>query len=71
MTELVKVSSHRAREKLVRLLGYVPQGYFSWRREGEWLEVPHGKLAEALAIKGISRAKWKPDLKKFFSSTGP
>lgn len=69
MNELVKVGSHRAREKLARLLGYLPPGYYSWRREGEWYEVPHDTLAEALAIKGITRAKRKSDLKRFFPPT--
>jgi hypothetical protein len=71
MAALVKVGSHRARQKLVRLLGYLPPGYFSWQRQGEWREVPHDKLTEALAIKGISRANRKPDLRRFFPSTSP
>ena len=69
MTELVRVSSHRAREKLAQLLGYLPPGFFSFRREGEWYEVPHDKVAEAIAIKGIHRAKRRPDLMRFMPST--
>ena len=67
MTELVKVGSHRASEKLVKLLGYLPRGYFSYRREGEWREIPADKLGEALTIKGIQLAKRQSDLKVFLS----
>lgn len=66
--ELVRVTSHRAREKLERLLGYPPKGYFSWQRAGSWREVPADKRAAALAIKGIKPAGRKvDDLREYIS----
>ena len=70
MIELVKVGSHRARERLERLLGYLPPGYFSWQRQGEWREIPDDKLAQALAIKGITRARRRDDLRPFINWSG-
>ncbi len=59
---LVRVGSHRAREKLSRLLGRDPEAtYFSWHRPGSWALIPPGKLAEALEITGISQGPRKRD----------
>lgn len=64
---LVRVGSHRAREKLILFLGYKPQGYFKWYKRGEWREVPEDKVEELLKeeIKGISRSKWDEDLRQY------
>lgn len=62
---VVRVKSHRAREKLKDLLGFLPDGYFSWERDGEWREVPVDRLEEILRIKGISRSKRADDLRPY------
>lgn len=62
---LVRVGSHRARSKLEQLLGYLPQGYFSFYRPGEFREVPADKAEAALQIKGISKARWHDDFRKY------
>lgn len=65
MTTFVRVHSHRAMDRVVRLLGFKPQEYFSFYRPGRsWLEVPTVRLAEVLAIKGITKSKWRDDLRK-------
>ena len=65
---MVRIGSHRAREKLERLLGTLPQTYFSWHREGQWCEVPAEKLTDALLIKGISNGpRVRDDLRKSWS----
>jgi hypothetical protein len=64
MKTIVRVTSHRARQKLQRLVGRT-QGYFSWDRDGSWYECPPDKLEQALTIKGIRRAKWKDDLRPY------
>lgn len=61
---IIRVTSHRARDKFHRLVGKETQGYFSWDRMGEWRECPPDKLEEALKIKGIKRAKWQGDLRR-------
>lgn len=55
----VRVGSHRALEKLTRALGYDPPKYFSHYHAGQLAQIPEARLAEALAIKGISRANPK------------
>lgn len=61
---IVRVTSHRARDKLFALIGK-QQGYFSWERRGEWRECPPSMLGPALQITGIKRAKWTDDLRKY------
>lgn len=63
---IVKVTSHRSREKLQRLIGKT-QGYFSWKRRGSWYECPDDKLEEVLKIKGIKKSKLKSDLKPYIN----
>lgn len=58
---LVRIGSHRAREKLWRLLGGPVQTYFSWRREGIWCHVPPEKRQAALQLTGISAGPNKTD----------
>lgn len=57
---LLKVASHRARAHLIDLLGYSPQEYFSFYKEGEWREVSPEELAKVkqAKIKGITQAHW-------------
>ncbi len=64
MKIIVRVTSHRAREKLHRLVGRT-QGYFSWGRAGSWYECPPEMLTQALSIKGIKPARWKDDLRPY------
>lgn len=64
---IVRVNSHRAREKLHRLIGVETQGYHSWHREGSWYECPAEHLEEALKIKGIKKATFKDDMSRYVS----
>jgi hypothetical protein len=54
---IIRTTSHRSRDKLKSLLGYDPQGYFSFFKHGDWREVPDDKLDEILKIKGITKSK--------------
>lgn len=54
---LVRVSSHRARQKLERLLGFAPQSYFNLSRGNDFYYVPTDRAAEVLAITGIKPAR--------------
>ena len=54
---IIKTTSHRSREKLARLLGYEPQGFFSFFKSGDWREVPEERIDEILKIKGITKSK--------------
>jgi hypothetical protein len=54
---IVRVNSHRAREKMERLLGFEPTEYFSFSHDYHWWEVPDDKLEEILKIKGIRKSK--------------
>lgn len=68
----VRTESHRAREKLKRLLGYKPQSYYSqkWYLTGSWEEIPKDKLTEAIKIKGVREVKQRrTDLRKCWSSS--
>jgi hypothetical protein len=60
---VVRVTSHRAREKLDRLIGRT-QAYYQWDKNGEWRAVPPESLDECLAITGIKRAKWSSDMRQ-------
>lgn len=62
---LVRVNSHRARNKLARALGYLPQGYFVFLENGEYREVPPDRLPEVTKITGIRQTKWRDDLLKY------
>ena len=64
---LIRVQSHRAREKLISLLGYLPKGYYSWTRSGEWREVSPAELAKIqdAGIKGITKSLWTEDLRPY------
>lgn len=56
---LCRTKSHRARERMERILGTV-QYYFIWGEcAGELFYCPDDKLAEVTAIKGITRARVK------------
>ena len=61
---VVRVTSHRAREKLRCLIGPT-QGYYSWTRDGSWREYPPERVEEALAIKGVKRSMWREDLRPY------
>lgn len=57
---IVRVKSHRAMDKLVRLLGYSPVYYWSMLSDHVY-EVPKDLLPEILKIKGITKSKVKAD----------
>ena len=52
----VRLGSHRAHDKLARLLGFVLPVYFSHYHAGNLAEIPEDRLTDALQITGISRA---------------
>lgn len=69
---LIKIGSHRARDKVQRLLGRLPQGYFDWNRQGEWREVTPEELQKIkdAKIKGVTQSKWTDGLRQYIDWTG-
>lgn len=64
---IVRVRSHRARNKLIALLGMVPQGYTIFLKGGEWRDCPDDLLAQATQIKGITKSKKTADMMRTVS----
>jgi hypothetical protein len=64
---LVRVNSHRARDKMQRAIGRLPQGYYSWQAAGEWREVTPDELQvlKDAKIKGITQSRWNDDLRRY------
>jgi hypothetical protein len=62
---IVRIGSHRARDKLQLAIGRLPQTYFSWDRGGEWCEVTPAELVtlKGRRIKGITQSAWDDDLR--------
>lgn len=56
---VVRVGSHRARRKLIMLLGGKPPAYFSFKFRGEFIPVPVERADEVLAITGITRSRYQ------------
>jgi hypothetical protein len=58
-TVFVRCGSHRARERLFRLLGHKPHCHYDWDRPatGGYYPIPAGRLAEARKIAGVTRAR--------------
>ena len=58
---LVRTNSHRARERLFKLLGFVPKSFASFHIEGSWQEIPgdvwEKRKEEILKIKGVTKAR--------------
>lgn len=53
---VIRVKSHRAREKMFRVTG-IMRSLFSFFFDGEFYWVPDGQAAELLKIKGVTRAR--------------
>jgi hypothetical protein len=64
---LVRVNSHRARDKMERAIGRLPQGYFSFHAKGEWREVTPEELKtlKDAKIKGITQSRWNDQLLRY------
>jgi hypothetical protein len=56
---LVRVGSHRARHRLAQAIGAKIQSWYSFYHSGYLAEVPPDKLADAVAITGITKANIK------------
>ncbi len=54
---IVRVKSHRAREKMKAALGYLPQGYYSFDFPGEFREVTPEEMKKLRGVKGLCRAR--------------
>lgn len=54
---IVRVKSHRARQRLTQAVGRLPQGFHSWDFPGEFREITAEEFAKARAIPGITRAR--------------
>jgi hypothetical protein len=65
-TVFVRAASHRARERLIRLLGYKPKCHFYWNRTaiGGFFPIPAEMLSQAREIPGITRARRPEDLRE-------
>lgn len=67
---LIKIGSHRARQKVKNLLGRLNQFYYSWpsdgspSRPGSWMEVTIKQLdmVKEAKIKGVTQSRWRDDL---------
>lgn len=53
---IIRVKSHRAYDKVERILGYAPKGLYSFYFEGNFYEVPDTST-EVLEIKGVTKAR--------------
>jgi hypothetical protein len=64
---LVRVNSHRARNKMQQTLGRLPQGYYNFHAEGEWREVTTEELQKLkdAKIKGITQSRWNDQLRPY------
>ncbi len=69
---LIKIGSHRARQKLENLLGRLPSGYFDWHRQGEWREVTPEELEKVkiAKIRGITQSRWTDGLRPYINWSG-
>jgi hypothetical protein len=66
-TVTVKTTSHRSRERLLRLTGPL-QSYFSWTADGAFYYVPAEHAQAAAAIKGVTvLARTRTDLNRTLS----
>lgn len=64
---LIRVTSHRCRDRLERALGYRPDSYFSFYQDGEFRAVPVADADKALSVKGVTRARKVKNLHKCWS----
>jgi hypothetical protein len=64
---LVRVNSHRARDKMQQAIGLLPQGYYSFQVEGEWREVTLDELQKLkdADIKGVTQSRWNDQLRPY------
>lgn len=61
--QVLRVGSHRARDRLRALLGgTLPQSYFAWQRDIEAYPIPADKVEAALRIKSVGRVNRVDDL---------
>ncbi len=58
---VIKTTSHRAREKMTRILGK-RQAYYSWNREGEFYRVTPKEFEALKGIKGLHKSRDGNDL---------
>ena len=65
---ILRIRSHQARRTLIRILGYLPQGYYSWDHPGaEWREVTAEEAGNLPRIKGVTVARVdRAVLRKYF-----
>ena len=54
---LIRIKSHRCRQKLESCLGYLPQGYFSFYIRGEFREISEAEYLQVKDIKGLTKAR--------------
>ena len=59
LCSFVRCNSHRAREKLFRLIGFAPKCYWSWEQSstGGFYPCPNHLLEEARKIPGITKLR--------------
>lgn len=54
---VLRIGSHRSRDRLQSALGYMPKGYFSFYQSGEYRPIPAGDFDKVKGIPGITRAR--------------
>jgi hypothetical protein len=64
---LVRVNSHRARDKMQKAIGRLPQGYYNFHAAGEWREVTPDELQKLkdADIKGVAQSRWNDQLRPY------
>lgn len=67
MTQVfIKIKSHRAREKLMALLGYTPKGYYVPGDGNDYRQIPLADVEGALRIKGISKTRQNKEFLQYW-----
>lgn len=54
---IIKTTSHRSRDGLERVLGFVPQYHYRFDREGSFVIIEDSLIEKVLKVKGISKCK--------------
>lgn len=64
---IIRVQSHRARQKVENALGRLPTGYFSFYKAGEWREIGDEEWDKVNGIKGITKSKLPEGAQQYLS----
>ena len=61
---IIRTTSHRSREKLIRMLNRHPQFYYTMKDSGKFVKMEDSaEIEKALAIKGITKCRDQDETK--------